>query len=113
MTFGDSISTCFSRYADFTGRAAKSELWWWVLFCFLGSAACGAVSAKLSGLFSVATFLPSIAVTARRLHDTNRSGWLQLIGIIPVIGWIIVIVWCIQDAVEPNQYGDAPTLTHT
>ncbi len=111
MTFGDSISTCFSKYADFSGRASRSEFWWWVLFVILASAACQAISFKLSALFSLATLLPYIAVTARRLHDTNRSGWLQLIGIIPVVGWIIMIVWCVQEGVEPNQYGNAPAIS--
>ena len=60
-----------------------------------------------SGLFSLAVLLPGIAVTARRLHDTDRSGWLQLIGLIPLIGWIIMIVWCVQEAKEPNRFGSA------
>jgi uncharacterized membrane protein YhaH (DUF805 family) len=111
MTFGESINTCFSKYASFEGRASRSELWWWVLFVFLVSIGLSIVSQMISGLFSLATLLPSLAVTARRLHDTNRSGWLQLIGIIPLVGWIVVIVWCIQEAKEPNEYGAAPALT--
>jgi uncharacterized membrane protein YhaH (DUF805 family) len=55
-------------------------------------------------LFSIGTLLPYIAVTARRLHDTNRSGWWQLIGLIPVIGWIIMIVWCVQDSASQSEY---------
>lgn len=110
MTFGESIKTCFTKYADFSGRASKSELWWWVLFVFLASAAAGIVSQAVSGLFALATLLPSIAVTTRRLHDTDRGGWLQLIGLIPLIGWIIMIVWCVQEPKEPNRFGgSAPT----
>jgi len=104
MTFGESISTCFTKYAAFNGRAAKSEFWWWVLFIFLTSLATGMINHLLSSLVSLATLLPSLAVTTRRLHDSNRSGWWQLVGLIPLIGWIILIYWCVQDAKEPNQY---------
>ena len=55
-------------------------------------------------VFSLLTFVPGIAVAARRLHDTNRSGWLQLLILIPVIGWILVIVWLVQDGKVPNRY---------
>lgn len=104
MTFTESISTCFSKYADFNGRAQRSEFWWWVLFVFLVNVITGMISPLVSSLFSLATFLPCIAVTARRLHDINRSGWWQLIGLIPLIGWIVIIYWCIQEGKEPNQY---------
>ena len=79
MTFGESISTCFSKYAAFDGRASRSEYWWWFLFTFLASAATGIISETLSALFSLAVLLPSLAVGARRLHDTNRSAWFLLL----------------------------------
>ena len=104
MTFTESIQTCFSKYADFNGRATKSEFWWWVLFVILVSFAANILNNKLGLLISIGTLLPNIAVTARRLHDTNRSGWWQLIGIIPVIGWIIMIVWCVQDSASQSDY---------
>jgi len=110
MNFGDSIKTCFSNYANFNGRAARPEFWWFVLFLFLASLALNMVSGMLSGLFSLATLVPSLAVGARRLHDTNRSGWWQLLGLIPVIGWIVLIVFCAQPGeTEDNQYGAVPT----
>jgi uncharacterized membrane protein YhaH (DUF805 family) len=109
MTFVESIRTCFSKYADFNGRASRPELWWWVLFVFVASAVLGFISPMLSGVFSLAVLLPGIAVTARRLHDTDRTGWLQLVWLIPVIGWIILIVWCVQEAKEPNRFGAAPS----
>jgi uncharacterized membrane protein YhaH (DUF805 family) len=104
MTFGESISTCFSKYASFDGRASRSEFWWWTLFTFLASAASGLISEMLSGLFSLAVLLPSLAVGARRLHDTDRSGWFLLLWVIPVIGWIILLVWAVQEAKEPNRF---------
>jgi len=105
MTFGESISICFTKYADFTGRASRSEFWWWTLFVILASIATGLISDMVSAIFSLATLLPGLAVGARRLHDTDRSGWLQLLWFIPVIGWIILIVWLVQEGKEPNRFG--------
>jgi uncharacterized membrane protein YhaH (DUF805 family) len=96
MTFIDSVATCFQKYADFSGRAIRSEYWWWALFCFVASIALGIIDYKLELAFDVATFLPYLAVTTRRLHDTNRTGWWQLIILIPIIGWIVLIVWLAQ-----------------
>lgn len=97
MTFQESIQVCFKKYADFTGRASRSEFWWFMLFLVLVSAGTSMISQVVSGLFSLATLVPSVAAAARRLHDTNRSGWLQLLWIVPVIGWIIVIVFLAQE----------------
>jgi uncharacterized membrane protein YhaH (DUF805 family) len=107
MTFGNSISTCFSKYATFDGRASRSEYWWWFLFTFLASAAAGMVSETLSGLFSLGVLLPSLAVGARRLHDTDRSGWFLLLWLIPLVGWIVLVVWAIQEGKEPNRFSPA------
>lgn len=107
LNFVESIKTCFSKYADFNGRASRPEFWWWALFTLLVSMALGFVSQMVSGLFSLAVLLPSIAVGARRLHDTDRTGWLQLVWLIPVIGWILMIYWCVQDAKEPNRFGSS------
>jgi uncharacterized membrane protein YhaH (DUF805 family) len=104
MTFFESIRTCFTKYADFNGCATRSEFWWWVLFYILASAVLGLVSQALAGIFALATLVPYIAVTARRLHDTDRSGWLQLLALIPIIGWIILIVWCVQEGKQPNRF---------
>jgi uncharacterized membrane protein YhaH (DUF805 family) len=104
MTFGESIRICFSKYADFAGRASRAEFWWWTLFIILTSLAAGIFSDKLSALFSLATLLPSIAVGARRLHDISKSGWLQLLYFIPVVGWIILVYWAAQPSREPNRF---------
>jgi uncharacterized membrane protein YhaH (DUF805 family) len=104
MTFGESIQTCFSKYATFEGRATRSEFWWFVLFTFLASAAASIVSPTVSGLFSLAVLLPSLAVGARRLHDTDRTGWFLLLDLVPIIGWIILIVWMVQDSKNPNRF---------
>jgi len=109
MKFEESIRVCFTKYATFEGRASRSELWWFVLFLVLVSAACSIVSDKLSAVFTIATLVPAIAVTTRRLHDTDKSGWMQLVGLIPIVGWILIIVWCCQVSKEPNRFGAAAT----
>lgn len=107
MTFGESISTCFKKYATFDGRATRSEYWWFFLFTFLVSAATGIVSEMLSGLFTLAVLLPSLAVGVRRLHDIDKSGWFLLVWFIPIIGWIVMIVWAVQEGKEPNRFSAA------
>ena len=104
MTFGESISTCFSKYATFDGRAARSEYWWFVLFTFLASLILGMISETLSGVFSLAVLLPSLAVGARRLHDTDRSGWFLLLWLLPIIGWIVLLFFAAQESKEPNRF---------
>ena len=104
MTFGESISTCFKKYVTFDGCASRSEFWWFALFTFLVSIVAGFVSQALSSLFSLAVLLPSLAVGARRLHDTDRSGWFLLLWLVPVVGWIILIVWAVQEGKEPNRF---------
>lgn len=69
--------------------------------------AAGIIGEAPSALFSLATLLPSLAVGARRLHDTNRSGWLQLLWLIPVVGWILLTVRLAQEGREPNRFGSA------
>lgn len=109
MTFIDSIKTCFMKYADFGGRAPRSEYWFWLLFVAIASAVLAAIHPRLSNAISIATLLPSFAVAARRLHDIDRSGWWQLIAFIPIIGWIIMIVWCAAPGTSgANRFGDDP-----
>lgn len=109
MTFLESIKTCFSKYADFNGRASRSEYWWFVLFIVLITYAASVISDPFSVLISIATLLPSIAVAARRLHDSNRSGWLLLIALIPVLGWIALLYFLLQDPKEPNNFDTTST----
>lgn len=110
------------KYAVFTGRAGRAEYWYFVLFNFLIGIAIGIVAAviksasndvldlsMLGSLYSLAVLCPGLAVAIRRLHDTDRSGWWLLIGLIPIIGWIVLIVFYVQDS-QPgsNQYGPNP-----
>lgn len=109
MDFQESIKLCFQKYADFNGRAKRPEYWWFALFCFIGSLALGVVGDSLSLIFSLITLLPSLAAGARRLHDLNKSGWLQLLWLIPILGWIPLIYFLAQEGnSETNQYGESP-----
>jgi uncharacterized membrane protein YhaH (DUF805 family) len=118
MGFGSAIAICFRKYVDFTGRARRKEFWWWTLFNALVGLGLGIVDLAiasaggpegLSNLASLAFFLPSLAVGARRLHDTDRSGWWQLLWIIPLVGWIIMIVFLCQRGTEgSNRFGLDP-----
>jgi uncharacterized membrane protein YhaH (DUF805 family) len=99
MALIDAVKICFMKYAQFKGCASRPEFWWWILFTSIAAFVLRSASYYLSAFFSLATFLPSIAVTARRLHDTDRSGWWQLLYFFPVIGWIVLILFCL----EPGQ----------
>ena len=103
MDFQTSIKTCFKKYADFSGRASRSEFWWFELFLWIAMIVVVIIDTMILGyafedygpiyiIFSVVSFLPAIAVGARRLHDINRSGWWQLL-ILTLIGIILLIVW--------------------
>ena len=103
------VKVCFKKYADFSGRAARPEFWWFVLFQILVSAVLGIISVKLQGLGNLVMLLPGLAVGARRLHDINKTAWLLLLWLIPVLGWILLIYWAAQPGdAGANSYGEPP-----
>lgn len=115
MNFSTAVKTCFNKYIDFSGRAARSEFWWYTLFIVVGGIVTSAIDGMLgmamavNGLFSLATLLPSISVTARRLHDTDRSGWWMLLMFIPLIGWLILLYFEVQKGTDgENRFGPNP-----
>jgi len=114
MNLVQAVSSGFSNYVKFSGRAIRSEYWYWVLFTALGNIVAGIIDAVIgtsviNPLFGLAVILPSIAVAIRRLHDLDRTGWWILIGLIPLIGWIILIIWyCSRGTVGPNRFGADP-----
>jgi len=114
MSFAESIRTCLSKYATFSGRARRSEFWWFTLFLVVLYIVAAIIDAAIGIriielLLILATILPSLAVTARRLHDTGRTGWWILIGIIPIIGDLVLLVFeCMDSQPGANQYGPSP-----
>lgn len=97
------------NYALFDGRAMRNEFWNFVLVNFIVSVVLGYASDTLSGLYSLAVLIPSLAVGARRFHDIGKSGWMQLIGLIPILGWIALIIFFSLDTeAKDNQYGPNP-----
>ncbi len=101
------------RYAQFDGRAHREEFWMFALINLLISIAVAVVAMvlhlwPLRVLYSLAVLVPGLALSVRRLHDTNRSGWWLLIGLVPIIGLIVLIVFFVQESDSDNQYGPNP-----
>jgi uncharacterized membrane protein YhaH (DUF805 family) len=109
------------KYADFSGRARRREYWFFVLFniiisivltvcdVVLGTYNAAASIGILTGIYTLAVLIPGIAVSVRRLHDTGRSGWWLLIVLVPLIGWIVLLIFMLIDS-QPGQnaYGPSP-----
>lgn len=115
MGFGAAVSTCLSKYATFSGRARRSEFWWFYLFYVVAAFAGAAIDAvagtdPLFYLVALLAFLlPGIAVSIRRLHDLDKSGWFYLVFLIPLIGFILMIVFYVQEGTTgANEYGPDP-----
>jgi uncharacterized membrane protein YhaH (DUF805 family) len=126
MGFADAVrSAIVNNYVNFSGRASRSEYWWFALFNTVIAIGSFPIDVALgydftdpystpwvSNLFSLLLLLPGLGLSVRRLHDTGRSGWMLLIGIIPCIGLILLIVWCVEEGnAHVNAYGDVPTNT--
>ncbi len=122
MTFIDAIKSYFKNYVTFKGRARRSEFWYAALFTALVSAAISIIApghretmgdfivdqnSPLSSLWSLATFLPTLAITWRRLHDVNKSGGWFFFVLLPIVGWILLLIQLVKDS-QPgaNQYGE-------
>lgn len=116
MTPMYAIRSVLSQYVGFSGRASRSEYWiWWgflvVVYFAIGALALlfGSTGYVAAGLVGLAFFLPNLAVTVRRLHDTGRSGFWLLIVLIPVIGALVLLVLLLLDGQsEPNKWGSPP-----
>lgn len=112
-------SVVLGNYATFSGRARRSEYWWFALTSVIVSVVLNIVSSISDGMNAIAglvglvywlgTLIPSLAVAVRRLHDTGRSGWMLLLALIPLVGAIILIVFLASDSAKgTNKYGASP-----
>lgn len=99
MDFAQAIKSCFSQYAGFTGRAPRSEFWWFALFQVIVVVVASIVHQLVGNTASLALLLPALAVGARRLHDIGRSGWWQLLSFTG-IGVLVLIYWWVQPSGE-------------
>jgi len=116
------IDTVKTKYVDFNGRAGRAEFWYYMLFYIIIALVLSLVSSflfssgtegggrsMLSSLLSLALLLPSLGVSIRRLHDIGKSGWWVLISLVPLIGFIVLIIFYVKDS-QPgsNEYGANP-----
>jgi len=114
MNFVDAIKSAFANYANFEGRAIRSEYWWFWLFMFIVNFGVNVatefndsiVGQLITGVLALTLLVPNISVATRRLHDVNRSGWWQLlaltiIGVIPLLYWLII-----RGTDGPNRFGE-------
>jgi uncharacterized membrane protein YhaH (DUF805 family) len=118
MSFTDAVQSVLSKYATFSGRARRSEYWFWALAVFIVSMVANFVDRAMGTdpgrlgvigtLVALALLLPNLAVAVRRLHDTSRTGWWILIGLIPLVGFIVLLVFLVQDSHGSNEYGPSP-----
>ena len=116
MGMMEAVTTCFSKYVTFQGRAKRSEFWWFELFIVIvyvvllvlgGVIGDPTLPMILLGIFALAIILPLISVLVRRLHDQDKSGWWYWIALVPAIGgiWLIVLM-CLPGTPGPNRYGN-------
>jgi uncharacterized membrane protein YhaH (DUF805 family) len=120
MSFPNAVRSVLTQYANFHGRARRSEFWWFMLASLLASIVASIIDAAIGSdvgagtgvvslLLSLALLIPTLAVGARRLHDTGKTGWWQLIALVPLVGIIVLIVFWAQDGhPNPNQHGPSP-----
>lgn len=116
MGFVEAVQSGFQRYVDFETRSSRSEYWFWVLLMLIGQFVgsllgniLGMIGSLVFLIWALGTIIPSIAVGIRRLHDIGKSGWFILVAFIPIVGWIIMIVWAVSAGEdEDNQWGANP-----
>lgn len=118
MGFSQAVSDGLANYFNFRGRASRPAYWYFVLFLVIAGIVTAIVDLALFGsesvgpinsLFGLATFIPSLSVGVRRLHDIGRTGWWLLLSLIPIIGWIVLIYWnCQPTDPHSNAYGSPP-----
>jgi uncharacterized membrane protein YhaH (DUF805 family) len=117
MGFAQALASGFKNYVNFNGRACRSEYWFWVLWMIILGIVTALIDhtvlsesewSPVNTIFNLATFLPSLAIGIRRLHDIDRTGWWTLIAL-TVIGIILLLIWaCMKGTTGPNRFGADP-----
>ncbi|GAA4716289.1 DUF805 domain-containing protein [Isoptericola chiayiensis] len=133
MSFGDAVTSVRTNLTNFSGRARRSEFWWWYLAVVLLGLTVGVVSAIVAAVLVAVdapvlttivgivlglalfalwlyVFVGTLAVAVRRLHDTDKSGWFYLLAFVPVANIVLIVFWALEGARGPNQYGADPRL---
>lgn len=108
MKFTDAVKTCFTKYADFTGRASRSEYWWFVLFEVIVLIVAQIIHQYVYAIAALGFLLPALAAGARRLHDIGKSGWFLLLGLIPLVNFYLLFLLVQPSQTESNQFGAPP-----
>lgn len=114
MSFSEAISDGFSKYVTFSGRSSRSAYWWWYLFTFIVSLVATLIDQAIgtmfviSGIAGLALFLPSLAVLVRRFHDAGHSGWWILVLLIPVVGFVVWLIFALTESKPANEWGEGP-----
>jgi|TARA_B100001964_G_scaffold156026_1_gene171434 uncharacterized membrane protein YhaH (DUF805 family) len=111
MNFVQSIQTCYKKFFDFSGRASKSEYWWFQLYTIIIYGMQFVFQGDLVLVFSIlviANIIPLYAAGVRRLHDTDKSGWMVLISVIPLIGLYIIVLLIADGTKGKNRFGPKP-----
>lgn len=106
--FLEAVKRAFQHYADFSGRARRSEYWWFTLFNIIVSTAIGAIVPDLAWIWTLAVLVPGTALVVRRLHDVGKSGWFYLWILVPLAGYIIMLIQLLKDSALENQWGPNP-----
>ena len=108
ITFVQAVRMCFAKYADFNGRAPRAEFWWWQLFSFIVTSALCFIP-FVGAALSLGLVIPNLAVAWRRLHDIGKGGGWYFISFIPLVGWILMLIWyCRAGEPHPNRFGPNP-----
>ena len=108
MNILEATKLYFLRYADFSGRSRRSEFWWAYLSITIIGAIATAILGDMAFIWSLAVLVPNVALCIRRLHDVGKSGWWYLIGLVPLVGPILLLIWACKDSTEDNEWGSNP-----
>ncbi|HYP82306.1 DUF805 domain-containing protein [Variovorax sp.] len=106
MNFTQAVQVCLRKYVEFSGRASRSEFWWFALFQLIVLVVAGIFGDRIYGIAALLLLLPSLAAAARRLHDVGKSAWFLLLHFVPIVGLIVLIYFWVQPSQAAQPAGD-------